>query len=133
MTISKMSMNHISLRVKNLQESFRFYHEILGLPVVRIIGPLENPRLIFLEGLELSQLKPDQESVDPDQTGFYGHIGFEVQDIEQWIKKLEEQGVQFTLKFRDVIFKEEKHAVKVSFFTDPDNIPLELVEWRKLP
>ncbi len=132
MTMSRMSMNHISLRVRDLKVSFRFYHEILGLPIVRIIGPQENPRLIFLEGLELSQLKPGQECIDPVQTGFYGHIGFEVQNIEQWIKKLDEQGVKFTLKFRDVIFNEEKVAVKVSFFTDPDNIPLELVEWRKL-
>jgi len=45
---------------------------------------------------------------------------------------LDQAGVQFTTRFRDVKFEEEKMAVKVSFFLDPNGIPLELVEWRQL-
>jgi catechol 2,3-dioxygenase-like lactoylglutathione lyase family enzyme len=128
----KLSTNHLSLKVKDLQASFRFYHHILQLPVVRIIGPQDNPRLIFLQGLELSQVGPDDEWVPPPKTGFFGHIGFEVENIDAWIERLEAAGVQFTLRFRDVRFEDEKMAVKVSFFLDPNGIPLELVEWRTL-
>ena len=128
----KLSTNHISLKVKDLQASLRFYHHILHLPIVRIIGPKDNPRLIFLQGLELSQIGPDDEWVPPPKTGFFGHIGFEVENIEAWIERLEAEGVQFTRRFRDVRFEDEKMAVKVSFFLDPSGIPLELVEWRTL-
>ncbi len=128
----KLSTNHISLKVKDLQESLRFYNQLLQLPIERIIGPKDNPRLIFLKGLELSQIQPDDEWVPPLKTGFFGHIGFEVEDIDAWIKRLEAEGVQFTLRFRDVKFENEKMAVKVSFFLDPSGIPLELVEWRNL-
>ncbi|MFQ6074506.1 MAG: VOC family protein [Candidatus Bathyarchaeia archaeon] len=128
----RISTNHISIRVKDLQEAFRFYHEVLQLPIVRIIGPEDNPRLIFLQGLELSQRKPEEAWVPPDKTGFFDHIGFEVENIEEWIERLEAEGVQFTLRFRDIRFEEEKKAVKVSFFLDPSGIPLELVEWREL-
>jgi len=128
----KLSTNHISLKVKDLQESLRFYHQLLQLPIERVIGPKDNPRLIFLQGLELSQIQPDDEWIPPTKTGFFGHIGFEVEDIDAWIKRLEAEGVQFTLRFRDVKFENEKMAVKVSFFLDPSGIPLELVEWRNL-
>ena len=128
----KISTNHISLKVKDLQESLHFYNHVLQLPVVRIIGPKNQPRLIFLQGLELSQINSDEEWLSPEQAGFFGHIGFEVENIEAWIERLEQAGVQFTTRFRDVKFKEEKMAVKVSFFLDPNGIPLELVEWRQL-
>ena len=128
----KISTNHISFRVKDLKESFHFYHEVLQLPIIRIIGPKDNPRLVFLQGLELSQLRPGEEWIPPGKTGFFGHIGLEVENIEEWIKRLEAKGIEFTTRFRDVKFEAEKKAVKVSFFLDPSGIPLELVEWRDL-
>ncbi len=128
----KLATNHLSLKVKDLQAAFQFYHHLLQLPIVRIIGPPDNPRLIFLQGLELSQLRPGDEWVPPPKTGFFGHIGFEVENIDAWIERLEAAGVQFTTRFRDVKFEDEKLAVKVSFFLDPSGIPLELVEWRTL-
>ncbi len=128
----KLSTNHISLKVKNLQESFRFYHKILQLPIIRIVGPKDNPRIIWLQGLEISQIKPDDERVPPTKTGFFGHIGFEVENIEAWIERLEAEGVQFTRRFGDVKFEDEKLGLKLSFFLDPDGISCELVEWRNL-
>ncbi len=128
----KLATNHISLKVKDLQESFRFYHKILQLPIVRIVGPKDNPRVIWLQGIEISQIRPGDERVSSSQTGFFGHIGFEVENIEAWIEKLEAEGVQFTRRFDDIKFEEEKLGLKLSFFPDPDDISCELVEWRNL-
>jgi lactoylglutathione lyase len=128
----KLSTNHISLKVKDLQASFRFYHELLQLPIVRMVGPKDNPRIIWLQGLDISQIRPDVESVPPPKTGFFGHIGFEVENIEAWIERLEVAGVQFTRRFGDVKFEDEKLGLKLSFFLDPDGISCELVEWRNL-
>jgi lactoylglutathione lyase len=128
----KLSTNHISLKVKNLQESFRFYHEILQRPIVRIVGPKDNPRIIWLQGIEITQIRPDDKRVLPSKTGFFGHIGFEAENIEVWIKRLEAEGVQFTRRFGDIKFEEEKLCLKLSFFLDPDGISCELVEWRNL-
>jgi len=126
-----ISTNHISIRVKDLQKSFHFYHKVLQLPIVRIIGSKDKPKLIFLKGLELSQMEPNND-VCHHSRDFFSHIGFEVEKIEEWIKRLEMEGVRFTTRFKDIKFEKEKIAVKVSFFLDPDGIPLELVEWREL-
>ena len=128
----KLATNHISLKVKDLQESFRFYHKILQLPIIRTVGPKDNPRVIWLQGIEISQIRPDDEQGPPSTTGFFGHIGFEVENIEAWIKKLEAEGVQFTRRFDDIKFEDEKLGLKLSFFLDPDGISCELVEWRNL-
>lgn len=128
----KLATNHISLKVKDLQVSFRFYHEILQLPIVRTVGPTDNPRVIWLQGIEISQIRPDDEHVPSSQPGFFGHIGFEVENIEAWIDKLEAEGVQFTRRFDDIKFEDEKLGLKLSFFLDPDGISCELVEWRNL-
>ena len=46
--------NHISIKVKDLEASLRFYRDLLGLPVER---RLEEPEIVWLPGLELSQLE----------------------------------------------------------------------------
>jgi len=120
-------MNHTSLRVKDVKKSFQFYHEVLGLPVERTIGTKESPRIVFLQGIELSHRRPED-----DNTGCFNHLGIEVSNIEEVVKALKEKGVVFDTEIRDITFEEEEKAVKITFFRDPDGNKVELVEWRDL-
>ena len=54
------AMNHTAVRVKDLEASVRFYHEVLGLPILRTLGDPDNPRVVFLPGVELSQKKEER-------------------------------------------------------------------------
>ena len=120
-------MNHTALRVKDMNEAFHFYHEVLKLPIVRTIGPDDNPRIVFLQGIELSRIRPE------DQSGVsFSHLGLEVSRIEEVYEELKKRGVVFDGPVRDIKFEEERKAVKVAFFRDPDGNRVELVEWRDL-
>jgi len=121
-----LNMNHTALRVKDVKKANQFYHDILKLPTIRTIGPSDNPRLVFLQGLELSQIRPEQGSVS------FSHLGLEVSKIEEVYEELKKKGVVFDGPVRDVKFEAEKKAVKVAFFNDPDGNRVELVEWRDL-
>jgi len=119
-------MNHTALRVKDVKKAHQFYHEVLKLPIVRLIGEDDNPRIVFLQGLELSQIRPEHDGAT------FSHLGLEVSKIEEVYEDLKKKGVVFEGPVRDVKFEKEGKAVKVAFFNDPDGNRVELVEWRDL-
>jgi catechol 2,3-dioxygenase-like lactoylglutathione lyase family enzyme len=52
------------------------------------------------------------------------HIGFEVQNLEAFCKKLEAEGIKFDVPFRDV----PQIGLKIAFITDPVGTRIELTE-----
>ncbi|MFQ6040394.1 MAG: VOC family protein [Candidatus Poribacteria bacterium] len=123
------AVNHVSIKVKNLAESVKFYHEIMGLPIIRHIGPADNPRVVFLPGVELSQMSEDQSSETP---GFFAHIGIAVDNIEEACKRLEEHGVEFETPLKEIVFEEIQQRLQLAFFRDPDGIMVEYVKWTQI-
>lgn len=120
--------NHISIKVKDLEASLRFYQGLLGLPVVRRSG--KDPDIVWLPGLELSQLKEGQEFAF---TG--GHIGLGVRNIDEACTYLEEQGMEFDVSLKDIIWDKmepNRKGLLLAFFKDPDGNRVELVQWRDL-
>lgn len=115
--------NHISIKVKDLETSLEFYRDLLGLPVER---RLEDPEIVWLPGLELSPLE------EGETFAFDGHIGLGVRNIEEVCAYLEEQGVEFDVPLKDVVWEEMGKGLKLAFFNDPDGLSVELVQWRDL-
>lgn len=115
--------NHISIKVKDLEASLRFYRDLLGLPVER---RLEEPEIVWLPGLELSQLEEGEEFA------FTGHIGLGVRNIEEACAYLEEQGLEFDVPLKDIVWEKMGKGLKLAFFKDPDGLSVELVQWRDL-
>lgn len=123
------AVNHVSIKVKDLAESVKFYHEIIGLPIVRHIGPADNPRVVFLPGVELSQRGEDASGETP---GFFNHIGIAVDNIEETCEHLEAQGVEFETPLKEIVFEEIQERLQLAFFRDPDGIMVEFVKWMPL-
>jgi lactoylglutathione lyase len=117
------SDNHISIKVKDLEASLRFYRDLLGLPILR---RSENPDIVWLPGLELSPLREEQEFA------FTGHIGLGVRNIEAACAYLEEQGLEFSVPLKDTIWEQMGKGLQLAFFKDPDGFSVELVQWRDL-
>jgi lactoylglutathione lyase len=117
-----MKYTHITIHVSNLEKSLAFYHELLGLPIVRRF-PAGAFDIAFVgEGAAQIELIP---SGKPD-AGYNGFsIGFTVDSLEESSKKLEAAGYA---KVQGPV-SPNPHVI-FSFFHDPDGVEVELVENR---
>lgn len=121
-------IHHIAMIVSDYEKSKKFYTEQLGFQILR-----ENYRedrgdykLDLKQGdceLEIFSGKghPARPSY-PEACGLR-HLAFHVEDIEETIRELNEAGIETEDIRRDTFT-----GKKMTFFHDPDGLPLELHE-----
>ncbi|WP_017212975.1 VOC family protein [Clostridium beijerinckii] len=121
-------IHHIAIIASNYEVSKNFYVNILGFEIIR-----ENYRKdrdsykldlkIGNSEIELFSMPnaPKRPSY-PEACGLR-HLAFNVKDIEEVIKELNEKGIQ-----TEPIRIDEYTNRKFTFFSDPDGLPLELHE-----
>ena len=122
-------MIYTGIRVKDMDESIRFYTQILGMKL------LERERTPQTQG-EVATLKsPGSEQVielnwyaqgsrfgTPYANGSeVDHLGFDVDDLDEWIRELEKKGVNILLRIREVggwneAFIEDPNGIWIEFF-----------------
>ncbi len=74
-------------------------------------------------GIELT-FAPSDGPTEPTKGRVVDHIGFEVDNLEAFCRKLESQGVSFDIPFRKI----ENIGLSVAFLTDPWGTYIELTE-----
>ena len=121
-------MHHVAIIVSDYRRAREFYVEKLGFPVLR-----ENFRpdrgdwkldLKFGDGeLELFAIPgaPPRPSW-PEARGLR-HLAFRVEDVEATVRALEERGIPC-----EPIRTDPFTGGRMTFFRDPDGLPLELHE-----
>jgi len=147
-------IDHIGLVVSNIENSIRFYEEILEMKLKRrltLVGEgiakvkeLNGPAKVDIAVLELNNnyiellefkspkgSKIEHNRIMPNQYG-EPHIAFEVENIEKIYNSLKNNGINFTSIPRQMIAerKEEKCSI-CTFFRDPDGILLEILQRKK--
>ena len=127
-----MKIFHTAISVNNLKESREFYVKVFGLkfktagkrPEVGIrFEMLEDEKGTVVELIEHATPNPlTQDLMDFSNVGLK-HIAFIVDDIEEVIARAETEGAK-------VIWEPRKGVTvkRVAFISDPNNIPIELVE-----
>ena len=121
-------MHHVAIIVSDYERAKAFYVEKLGLPILR-----ENYReergdwkldLQFGDG-ELEIVASPGAPARPGHPEAQGlrHLAFRVDDVEQAVKELEEQGIPC-----EPIRLDTYTQRRFTFFHDPDGLPLELHE-----
>ncbi|MBN8995715.1 MAG: VOC family protein [Rhizobiales bacterium] len=115
---------HTMVRVTDLDQSLRFYRDLLGLKEVR---RMENEKgrytLIFLApaGQEETPIELTY-NWDPEvYTGGrnFGHLAYEVDDIYAFCERLQKEGVTINRPPRDG---------HMAFIRSPDNISIEILQ-----
>ena len=120
--------HHVAIIVSDYEKSREFYVEKLGLPIIR-----ENYRedrgdykLDLQVGdieLEIFGVKnPPKRVTNPEACGLR-HCAFQVDDIEEAVDWLHNKGIE-TEPIRMDVFT----GKRMTFFRDPDDLPLELHE-----
>lgn len=116
---TSMAMHHIHLSTPN-EEKLRDWY-------VKVFGAKPGMRRQFfvanIPGGEVDTRKVDKVAA-PTKGRALDHIGFEVKNLEAFCKKLEAQGIQFEMPYRDV----PQLGLKIAFLVDPEGTRIELTE-----
>jgi catechol 2,3-dioxygenase-like lactoylglutathione lyase family enzyme len=145
---SMKGLHHFGITVRDLDESIRFYHDILGLGFVSEPSPwFDGPDLargVGVPGAALRQVgfdaggtmlellqyaSPPSETSGPLLSSNLGasHVAFLVDDVEAKKAELEAKGVEFYSEI-NVVEEGVLAGWRWVYFSDPDGYPLELVE-----
>lgn len=124
MTVTEL--NHINIRTPKVEETRRFYEDVLGFhvgprPPLNMAGYwlyCGNQAVVHIIGFD--------EKGDPPRTNRAGngpgldHVGFFANDVEAWVTKLERLGVPYQ---RQLVAAGTLHQL---FFDDPNGVTIEL-------
>ena len=137
-------VRHIGIVVKNIENSLKFYRDLLGLQIQRAMNEsgeyidnmlgfkdvkvktvkMSAPNgLTLVELLEFDVPKGSNLSRHVNDIGA-SHVAFTVSNIDEMYNKLKQSGIKFNASPQ---LSPDGYA-KVTFCLDPDNTPVELVE-----
>jgi len=116
-----MHFTHVTLHVKDIEQSLAFYHGALGMPVARRLSGADGPVFLGGAGGPLIELIGGAER--PAFAGF--SLGFTVPSLADAEAALAAAGYP---KVRGPI--SPRPGVAFSFFKDPGGAEIELVEQR---
>ncbi|MBL7911244.1 MAG: VOC family protein [Bacteroidia bacterium] len=122
-------VHHIAIICSDYQVSKKFYTEILGLKIIR-----ENFRKdrnsykldLSLNGdyiIELFSFQQPPRRVSRPEAAGLRHLAFEVDNILEATQHLTKHNIEF-----EPIRIDEYTNKKFTFFSDPDQLPIELYE-----
>ena len=123
------SIDHIAIISSDYQKAKDFYVDKLGFKVKReverkdrddFIITLEAPNGILIE--LFIEKNPPRRVTRPEAAGLR-HLAFRVQDIEKCVEKLNKKGIE-----TEEIRIDPQNVKRMTFFMDPDGLPLELHE-----
>ena len=122
-----MKFLHSMIRVKILEESLKFYEQLLGMKLVRT-KRLEDCALYFLEDENGGQIELTYND-DTPQDGYingnaFGHFAFAVESFDEFTKRLYSLGYKYLYEPFDL---DGKGSI-IAFVNDPDGNEIELVQ-----
>ena len=122
------TIHHVAIIGSNYEKSRHFYVDLLGFQVIRenYRAERDDYKIDLQFGdceLELFIIKgcPKRPSY-PEAYGLR-HLAFKVESVEETVKELNARGIQ-----TDPIRTDAYTEKKMTFFQDPDGLPLEIHE-----
>ena len=101
------AIHHIAIICSDYYKAMNFYHELLGFEIIR--------------GNQREHDAPARPSY-PEACGLR-HLAFAVPSVDDTVKMLEEKGIAC-----EPIRHDDYTGKKMTFFHDPDGLPLEIHE-----
>ena len=121
-------IHHIAIICSDKEAALAFYNQKLGFPIIREnYRPERNDWKIDLQlnestELELFIMKGHPERLSPEAYGLR-HLAFRVESVNDMVAELESKGIPCEPVRNDTFTGE-----KMTFFHDPDGLPIEIHE-----
>jgi lactoylglutathione lyase len=119
----EMAFLWTTITVKNMEESLKFYQEIVGLPLGRRFGAGPGMEIAFLGDGETKVELISNDKIDSVNLGTDISLGFAVKSVEEKITFLEGKGIGI----HSGPFSPNPH-VKYFFILDPNGLKIQFVE-----
>lgn len=118
-----MKFSWCTIMVKNMEESLKFYQEIVELPINRRFQANPDMEFCFLgDGETELELVCDRKATVKNQEDTFS-LGFEVDSLERMIDFIKEKGLELAAgPFQP------NPQVKFFFVRDPNNIKVQFIE-----
>ena len=123
-------LDHVMLRVMDLNRSLAFYRDTLGMRVLRQVdyeaGQFTNVFLSFDANTESSlELTYNWQQTEAYEKGrVFGHLALMVDDVHATVAALEQAGVRIKTPPKQMV-----HGTRtIAFVLDPDDNLIELLE-----
>jgi catechol 2,3-dioxygenase-like lactoylglutathione lyase family enzyme len=128
-TLGGGGFHHVSMRVKDIETSIRFYTETLGF-VHKLTWGQGAKRTVLLDTgdgnyFEISGGRTDE----PNLNGHFLHIALRSNDCDAVIEKVRATGAEVTVEPKDVLLPSDPPTpIRVAFFKGPDGELIELFD-----
>lgn len=122
-------IHHVAIICSNYEKSKEFYTDILGLKIINETYRKDRKsyKLDLAVGdkyqIELFSFPKSLERPSYPEARGLRHLAFEIDNIEKAIRELSDKNVSV-----EPIRIDEITGKKFTFFSDPDNLPIELYE-----
>ncbi len=122
-------IHHVAIICSDYEKSKKFYTEILGFEVEKETYREERDsykldlKIGGIYQIELFSFVNPPERVNRPEAKGLRHLAFEVDNIDETVRELNEKGV-----VTEPVRTDEVTGKKFTFFTDPDKLPLEIYE-----
>ena len=136
-------VRHMGIVVNNMENSLKFYRDLLGLKIIRDMDEHGNyiDNMLSLDNVQVRTIKMSADigntlielldfksHIDDEIRNFYtigaSHVALTVDNLDDLYKHLSANNVRFNAPPQ----KSPDGLVKVTFCKDPDGTPIELVE-----
>jgi len=123
-----MNIAHTMIRVTNIENSLKFYKEILGLKILKTME-LPDASLYFLtDEKEVCTIELTYNHELPEggysHGNYFGHLAFHSEDMDKFSELLKANGLDYTIEPFDI----KPGGPKIAFLNDPDGFPIEIIE-----
>lgn len=121
-------IHHVAIIASDYEAAKEFYVDKLGLPLVREVYRQQRGDYILtlqMEGCEIELFimpHPPERVTNPEARGLR-HLAFRVEDVEAAVAELNGKGIE-----TEPIRMDPYTNRRMTFFRDPDGLPLELHE-----
>lgn len=90
----KSYVEHVAVRVKDIQWHINFFYEVLGMDVREIDGPTDAPRQYWTIGGMQLMSTPDFVAPPSNDAGWLAHLGIMVDDLDAALVLAQSWGVK---------------------------------------
>ncbi|ADZ09985.1 Glyoxalase/bleomycin resistance protein/dioxygenase [Methanobacterium lacus] len=117
-----MKVKYATIAVSDMEESVKFYTEVMGFNVDHTLNPYPGFNITFLANEGDAMVELIENKNEPQTPGIF-LIGMEVEDMDKTAAELIDKGAEFTRGPLEV-----GDGAKLAFLKDPNGVEIELIQ-----